>query len=526
MKKILTYSMITMLAFSGGSMYAQDINDALRYSQQYNDGTARSVSMGNAMVALGGDPGALSINPASSGVYRYSELVFTPSMTFTDSKADYLGTRTSDNRSRFGVSNFGYVGSFATGRKNSGLINWNIAIAFNRINNFTSRMSATGRTAQSSWLASLAQSTAGIYGQSLDINSQRDPFAQNLPWNSILGWNTSLLDTLPDSGYDYMGATENLEGYNIVIGGELDQRFSRESTGNVSEAILNFGGNISNKLFFGVNIGIQSIWYEYNEYYSETAVNPADFNSQFRHFSHSYHQSTSGTGVNLKAGIIYLPVKGLRLGASISTPTWTYLYQKWETRMTSDFTDGYNQDLLSPLGTYNYRVNTPFRWNAGAAYTFGKIGVLSADYERVNYSKMKMFDRDDNTFIFNEENQYIANSFKASNILRAGAEIRVHPQFSIRAGYQLYNDTFRDIAAIDENTIPVYQDRKINTNIGSLGIGYASESGFFADLAYQQQMKKSDDKFYLYDDTPAQPAPEGVNKSGYWKLLISLGFRF
>lgn len=520
MEKTIGYIKGAMLAFMAmitANAYSQNAWDAYRYSQQYNEGTARSVAMGNATVALGGDIGAISINPAASGVYRFHEIVFTPSITVANSETDYLGTNTEASKTRFGVPNFGYVGSFKTGRKGHGLINWNIAIAFNRTNNFTSRMSATGRTAESSWLGSLAHNTGGIYAPEMDMNSMNDPFySSNASWSSILGWNTTLLDTLPDSPFDYIAATENINGYNIGVGGDLEQYYTKESIGNTSEAVINFGGNISNKLFFGVNIGIVSIWYKYKEVYSERAVNPSHFQTGFQSFAHFYNQSTSGTGVNLKAGLIYLPVKGLRLGASISTPTWMYLYEEWDESMVSDFSDGYMQEISSPLGTYNYRLNTPFRWNVGAAYTLNQIAAISVDYERVNYSKMKLKDEDyDNVFIV--ENEEINNNFKSQNIIRAGAEIKAAPQFAIRAGYQYYSSGYK------------YND--IKTHIGSIGFGYASPNGFFADVAYQQQMKKSEETFSLYDDITDNgaiitEAPQGINKYGNWKLLFSIGVRF
>lgn len=81
MEKTIGYIKGAMLAFMAmitANAYSQNAWDAYRYSQQYNEGTARSVAMGNATVALGGDIGAISINPAASGVYRFHEIVFTP----------------------------------------------------------------------------------------------------------------------------------------------------------------------------------------------------------------------------------------------------------------------------------------------------------------------------------------------------------------------------------------------------------------------------------------------------------------
>ena len=98
---------LAVVAFMGTSLVAQNVYDALRYSQQYSEGTARSVAMGNAFVALGGDMGAFSINPASSAVYRYSEIVFTPSITVASNTSDYLGSSLSASKVRPGISNVG-----------------------------------------------------------------------------------------------------------------------------------------------------------------------------------------------------------------------------------------------------------------------------------------------------------------------------------------------------------------------------------------------------------------------------------
>lgn len=511
--------MAVMLAFLAGSaaapVYGQNMWDAYRYSQQFNEGTARSVAMGNAMVALGGDMGAISINPAASGVYTYNEFIFTPSITVADNRTDYLGTRTSTGKTRFGVPNFGFVSTFNT-RQSRGLVSWNLSLVFNKTNNFTDRMSAQGTSAGSSYLQSIAQGLNGLHATNLDMNPTSDPFFNtNASWQSILAWNTSLLDTLPDSGYDYYAATENLNGYNISMGGPVNQYYVREQTGNISEAVLNFGGNISNKFYFGVNLGIVNVWYNYNESYSESAVDSRNFDSGFQSFTRHYRQKTSGTGVNLKAGIIYLPFKGLRIGASISTPTWLYLTEEWEERVTSSFNDGYSQDLLSPLGQYDYRLNTPFRWNVGVAYTIGHFAAVSVDYESVNYSKMKLTDYDYPGY-FSEDNMAISNDFATADIFRAGAELHLTPQFALRAGYQYYNEGYR------------YDDLK--TQIGSAGIGYVGESGLFIDATYQQRLKKSSENFSLYDDIiysdGIEAAPVGTNRHMNWKLLVSVGIRF
>jgi hypothetical protein len=101
--------------------------------------------------------------------------------------------------------------------------------------------------------------------------------------------------------------------------------------------------------------------------------------------------------------------------------------------------------------------------------------------------------------------------------LRAGVEFNVSPQFAVRGGFQHYTSGYK----YDDTTVQV----------GSLGIGYTSKGGFFADLTYQQQFKNQE-TFQLYDDitdydgSVITAAPVGTNEYGKWKMLLSVGFRF
>lgn len=73
-----------MLLFSAG-MYAQGEVEALKFSRHDLYGTARSMAMGGAFGALGGDITGVSINPAGIAVYRSSEVVGT--FAFANQKA-------------------------------------------------------------------------------------------------------------------------------------------------------------------------------------------------------------------------------------------------------------------------------------------------------------------------------------------------------------------------------------------------------------------------------------------------------
>ncbi len=516
MKKTITLTIAVLLTTL---MTAQNRYDALRYSQNFYEGSAKSIAFGNAMTSIGGDLGIISINPAAAGVYRYSEFMFTTTLTNTLAETSYLGSNSDKGFSRLGISSVGYVNAMKYNKKRSNLKGLNFSITMNKLNNYNSRSSARGTTDQTSWLSSVAFNTNGINSSELDIQNTGDtyPFYHSgAAWRSVLAWNTNLLDRLPDSNSDYIAATENIEGNSIVIGGPLDQRFLRESTGGLSEYALTIGGNVNDKLYFGFSIGLQSLRYTDWQSYGETAVNTFQFDSKFKEFEHIFRQTTTGTGVNAKAGIIFAPGNGFRFGASVSTPTYMTLRDEWQENIYASYNDNYNISLDSPLGSYEYIVITPAKANIGVSYIFGQRGAIAFDYEGVNYAGIKMNDTESGFNSFDNENESIKNDFKNTSNIRMGAEFRPTNSLSLRAGYSYYQNPEKNYG--------------YDTQFISCGAGIRVGNGFFADLGIQKRVSNSEE-FTLYNDIalsgqPAITAPVGKSTYSAWKVLATIGFRF
>ena len=76
-----------LMAFAAISGYAQSAYSAKMLSENDYEGTARTAAMGNAFTALGGDLGAVSINPAATAVAKYSQLTITPELSISSSTA-------------------------------------------------------------------------------------------------------------------------------------------------------------------------------------------------------------------------------------------------------------------------------------------------------------------------------------------------------------------------------------------------------------------------------------------------------
>ncbi len=121
---------------------AQDMYDALTFSQSYYKGTARTIGMGNAMAAIGGDLGSIGINPAGGAVAGYSQITLTPGVTLATSSSQYTPvfgtnytTKTSDAFSRANLPNIGFMINWSTGRSH-GVKNW----TFGMVPNITTRL--------------------------------------------------------------------------------------------------------------------------------------------------------------------------------------------------------------------------------------------------------------------------------------------------------------------------------------------------------------------------------------------------
>ena len=61
------------LLFTAAPIAAQTVYDAAKFFDKDLNGTARFVSMGGAMSALGGDISTMNTNPAGVGIFRSSD---------------------------------------------------------------------------------------------------------------------------------------------------------------------------------------------------------------------------------------------------------------------------------------------------------------------------------------------------------------------------------------------------------------------------------------------------------------------
>lgn len=568
---------IAAFVLSAGLCGAQNMYDAMRFSQNNYTGTARTLGMGNAVTAVGGDLGSIGINPAGSAVARYGQFTLTGGLSISATGSSFspegdlsYGPVARNSRVRGALPNVGVSMVLETGRK-VGMKRMTFAVVANRTDTYNVKTDVSGINSRSSKVAELANGAFGYDESALSRYSSFDN--SDISWDLLTAYQGGMFGGFGVPG-EYVGVTETIssDGKYHYLSGPLHQTSYTSQIGSKTDVILNFGADFNDNLFLGVNLGLPFGNYEYTDSFYENPVNKDEFpisfvekdrivDTYFRSATFDYRYVASMRGVYLKLGAIYMPTRNLRVGLAFQTPTAMTVSETWQYGAYSSFDNsGYNATSTSPVGDYSYMLRTPYIANVGVAYTFGQLGLLSVDYEFSDFSIMKFSElgrrnysitSGSNPFTaLNETNKLFAGG---SHKLRIGAEFKPVPLISLRAGFNLTttpekhwtNNEGEDVTSSDYmSDYEYYKGRtltlvsskfyKDNTYAFTLGAGYSSPRSFYADFAV---------RFSKYPTTTYSPYYDynGCDKLGYeeyltsarikssiglWDAHITLGWRF
>ncbi|MDE7154301.1 MAG: hypothetical protein K2O00_07670 [Muribaculaceae bacterium] len=533
MKKFILTSVASMAALAA---FAQSGFDGYQLSHSDLRGTARFMSMGGAFTALGGDMSSLNQNPAGIGIYRKSEVSLTVDFNMTNSKMTTNGGSFSQDKTHVYCNNFGYVGAVNLGGETFRSFSWGASYSrvasFDRTYYFGAMSNGTyyGPTIDTSLSNYIAYFSNGYSEDDLLDSKDYNPYNSNVDWLSILAYNSYLINPGAQKN-SYMGLWK--DGTSGNAGGQVRER------GGIDEYSIDFGGNISDVVYWGLGFGITDISFTQEAYYNEELTNARVPNRSAdgtengdAYYELSNYKNVSGNGFNMKFGLIVKPVQELRLGFAIHTPTWYSLQQSFDAGTNFSYSTGYeNRREDTDYGYYEWKLRSPWKMMFGVAGVIGSSAIISVDYQLDSYNNMNISDRG-SYMNYDFENNEIKKNFKAQNTIRVGAEYRVLPEFSLRAGY-VYQTSGVDSQVYDgatevylSGTNPAYTvDDK--TQYVTLGAGYRYKN-FYADLAYiNKQRTSSYHAFTGYNDgTHFVQAPKFDLKSTDNNIVITLGVRF
>ncbi|SDG93289.1 OmpP1/FadL family transporter [Psychroflexus sediminis] len=469
--------LIVLFLIMSSSVFAQDITDALRFSSNSINGTARYTAMGGAFGALGGDISAIQINPASSAIFLNNKFSASLDLSTIDNDSFYGGGFTTSSSSDFDLNQLGAVFVFTTTNENTLFKKLTLGFSYNRTNNFNDEYSVSG---------SNNESVAGYFlnnaqGVPLDLLTPRDGespadlyrfLGENQDFGAqqaFLGYETFIIDALNSADLD------NTQYVSNVTGSDFRQTYFQESRGNSGKYTLNGGGMIGDRIHLGLNLNYHFLDYRrltlFDEFNSGSGVTDIFFDNDL---------STRGSGFSFQLGSIAKITDAWRVGFTYDSPTWMSISDEL-LQTIETVRSGGDVSILDPrvLNIYpEYSFKTPGRLSLSTAYVFGGSGLISFDYSYKDYSAMEFTSSG-----FETQNQDISNLMTSASTFNLGGEYKIN-NVSLRAGYFFQESPYENESFLGD------------TEGSSFGLGYNFGNATL-DFSYQRVIQDRQGVLYF-----------------------------
>lgn len=442
------------------NLFAQDISDALRYSQDNIQGSARFRALSGAFGALGGDMSAVSLNPAGSAIFNRSHASISLSSLNIDNEVSFFNGQTSTSDSKIDLHQAGGVFVFANTDDNSSWKKFVISFAYDKTANHDDQWFANGINTNSIDNYFLA------YAQGLRLDEISRFTGETIPQayseigsiygygnqQAYLGYESFILEPVNDTD-------NNTSYFSNIAEGTFNQQYNYIARGYNGKVSFNAAAQYEDRLYLGINLNGHFINYDRFTSLRETNSNPG---SLVTNVNFGNNLLTTGNGFSFQLGAILKLTQELRAGFTYNSPTWFRIIEE-TTQNISTFVDDVDGGFIKDVNPNiinlfpEYRLRSPGKISGSLAYVFGDKGLLSFDYSRRDYSNIEF--RPENDTFFNSQNQIISEVFKAANTYKFGGEYK-YKQFSFRGGYR-----FEESPYLDDSFVG-------NLTGYSLGLGY------------------------------------------------------
>ena len=514
-----TLKIVTTFILLSINLVSQNDIDAMRYSQTYFGGTARSKAMAGSFGALGADGSCMGINPAGIGIYKKGDINLSFGLNAFSSEATHNGEVNNNFKVNTNFNGLTLVGAWDS--KTNKDAHHAIGLGCNQINNFNGNIVIEGMSNHKSITQDMLATTKGSTVKNLEASY------------AGLGYSTYVLDTINGKFYSFVNTKYDLK-----------QSKSIQTSGRINDWNINYAYGYKDKLYIGAALGIESVSYNYYSTYTESDINDSmrivkkgtgytsTYNypiyiypgsttgsiiGGFKDLSYQETYKTTGTGYNLKLGIIYRATDFMRLGASFVSPTVYNLTDFYLYTMTSSFDNDASYTEKNPLassgssgGKFNYMIYTPLKLTGSIGLLYKKFGVLNIDFDYLNYSQASLQDissnNPQNTFV--GVNNLIKTKYNSSSNLRAGAEINIKPLF-IRVGYAMYGSIFG--GKFESDFVKTFYTG---------GIGYRNKK-LYIDIAFTKSL--SNENYYMYNPNYVD---KSILKNSGTTIGITIGSKF
>jgi hypothetical protein len=469
--------------------FGQNEVDALRYSLSDNYSTARVSSLGGSFSSLGGNIGSVTSNPASLGVYRTDEIGITFVNENEDISSKYLSQNNTSNRYKLFVQNLSYVKSMPISDSDWSRVNF--SMSYNRTKDLGKKLNIFGYNNESSMINRFLQNAQGL------------PVDELNGFSDYLAFWTYLIDTTATS-QNSLNPNTSYES-SITEAGQNQQLTINES-GSIDVVDFACAGSYRDLLFIGLSLNVTGISLSQHSRYIENGFN-MDIND-LESFSYDQYLDVTGSGVNFKIGTIIKPYPSLRIGWAYHSKTHHEISESFQTEMNTRFINNESFSGVSDINYFDYEINTPAKTISSIAVIFAKKGLLTFDYETIDYSSSSM---ESYYYSFNQENSNINEFYTKTNNVKIGLEWKYN-NIAFRSGYATYGSPYAN-----------------NLNDGSKqyvsgGIGF-QKGAYFIDLSMINSLSEED--YIVYRDNAISNPDQVANiKTIENMVMVSCSYKF
>lgn len=438
-------SFFTLLTFTIIG-FTQNATDALRYSLDDIQGTARFRAMGGAFGALGGDLTAANINPAASAVFASNTVGFTFGYLNNNQDSQYFEGIDTGARDSWDINQFGGVFVFNNPDISSNWTKFSFGMLYDQTANLDQTWSARGinpdtslgtyflANAQGKRLDEISVLPGETIGEAYAAIGNLYGFEHQ---QAFLGYESFILDPLEfeDGNTSYI---LNMDG------GDYRQGHYVNARGYNGKLAFNLATQYKNILQLGLNLNTHFLRYDE---FSRSTERASSFASRIEYMEFEETLLTTGSGFSFQLGAILRATPSLRFGFNYASPTWMYLNDE-----TTQFvlTERRGTGATNPVTIIDprivniypsYRLQTPWSIGASAAYVIGNRALLSFDYGLKDYSSMRYGNGNDPFFA--GQNNIISNTFKSASSYRFGGEYKIK-HVSVRGGYRIEESPYQN----------------------------------------------------------------------------------
>lgn len=473
---------------------AQDIYKMETLSSEDLNGTARFVGMGGSMGSLGADISTMSTNPAGIALFRRSDVSMTGGFHTQANAVDFMSL--GKTRASFDQIGFVYACPIDDDVK---FINF--GFNYHKRRNFKQYLGldniATGGLSQSWQMMDLAYVNDGWLD--LSNNDDRD-YTTPL---TLKGYDTQLIAPV----YDAQGRITDYEPSNAQ-----SYNYHRAQWGGIQQYDFNMSINWNDQIYGGLTIGAYNVNMHSALGYTEALIDPAGGAPQ--NYNMYQEEQLSGAGFDVKLGFIFRPIEDspFRFGVAVHSPIFFDLHSDQYLHLDSPYAQfDDNGNVISQRSTSSidpgrneYKIHTPWRFNLSMGTTIGRSFAINAEYEYADFSAAQVRYGGGYDYWYDdwgsEKDQALSREakrwLKPVSTIKVGAELKLCPELSLRAGYNYVTAPMKTDAYLNHFTASPEYYYSCNTdyvnlsdiNRFSLGLGLRLGK-FYVDAAYLYQQQ-------------------------------------